>query len=51
VGRLLRLIARQGYHVEIHLRCIPNRFAKPHPVPTVTVVRYNGFGLPVPLDA
>jgi len=45
-GRLLRLIASQGYNVDVALRVIPNRFAKPRPLPTLSVLRYDRFGRP-----
>jgi len=48
IGRLLRVIAHQGYSVEIHLRVLPRRFAQPRAEPTVTVVRYDHFGRPIP---
>jgi hypothetical protein len=44
VGRLLRLIAREYYHVEIHLRRIPRPYAKPRESPTATVIRYDRWG-------
>jgi predicted XRE-type DNA-binding protein len=46
VGRLLRLIARDHYHVEVHLRRIPRPYAKPREVPTVTGIRYDRWGRP-----
>lgn len=44
VGRLLRLISREHYHVEVHLRRIPRPYAKPHESPSVAVKRYDRWG-------
>ena len=44
VGRLLRLIARRHYHVEVHLKLIPRPFAQPREVPGVRVFRYDRYG-------
>lgn len=46
VGRLTRLVAAQGYNLELHLRLIPRRFALPKKLPRVSVVRYDRFGRP-----
>lgn len=47
VGRLLRLIASQGYNIEIHLKVLPRRYAKPRPTPSVTLVRYDHYDRPI----
>jgi predicted XRE-type DNA-binding protein len=47
VARLIRLIARQGYHVEVRLEQMPRRFpdlGSPRPLPTISVVRIDRFG-------
>ena len=41
LARLVRLITARGYHMEVHLRPIRRRFAKPRPQPKVSVVRYD----------
>jgi predicted XRE-type DNA-binding protein len=46
VSRLLRLIADEGYNIEIHLRVIPRRFELPRKLPTVSIIRYDRFGRP-----
>ena len=42
--RLFRLIADRGYNIEIVLREIPRRLAKPHVDPAVTVQRIDQLG-------
>jgi predicted XRE-type DNA-binding protein len=44
VGRLLRVIARQHYDIELHLRRIRQPFKRPRRGPSVTVMRYDRFG-------
>lgn len=46
VGRLLRLMARHGYDIEVHLRAT-RRFSTPRVPPKVTVQRYDVHGRPV----
>lgn len=41
VERLVRLIAARGYDVRVELQPIPRWFARPRPVPTVSVVRLD----------
>ena len=48
VGRLLRIISREHYHVDIHLRRIPRPFAKPREWPTATVIRFDRWGRRLP---
>ena len=40
-SRLIRLIASQGYHVDIRLRQLKTRFGPDRETPTVTVTRYD----------
>ena len=42
--RLLRLIARSGYDVEVNLRAMSPRFGNPKPQPKLTVQRFDGHG-------
>ena len=42
--RLVRLLGRIGYNVEITLREMPRRFGNPPIEPTVTVQRFNRYG-------
>jgi predicted XRE-type DNA-binding protein len=44
VARLLRLIAKRHYHVDIHLRAIARPFAKPREFPVARVFRYDRYG-------
>lgn len=44
IDRLLRLIARSGYDVEVNLRAMPRRFGNPKPQPTLTVQRFDRYG-------
>ena len=45
IGRLLRLIAKRHYNIEVHLRRIERPLATPRDHPTVSVIRYNRYGL------
>jgi predicted XRE-type DNA-binding protein len=47
IGRLIRLIASRGYNIEVHLKPIHRRFAQPRKLPTLTVVRYDTYGVRV----
>ena len=49
--RLLRLMASQGYNVEVHLKPMERRFARPRPQPTITVIRYDRFGRAITSEA
>jgi hypothetical protein len=51
MSRLFRVIAAQGYNVEVHFKFIHGRFAPPRKIPTLTVVRYDRFGRQVVLDS
>ena len=42
--RLLRLLGRSGYNVEITLREMPRRFGNPRVEPTVSVQRFDRYG-------
>jgi predicted XRE-type DNA-binding protein len=44
IGRLLRLIAKRHYNIEIHFRRIERPNAYPRQHPTVSIVRYDRFG-------
>jgi predicted XRE-type DNA-binding protein len=41
IGRLLRVFARAGFDIEVHLRVRPRSFAHPHAVPSVKLIRYD----------
>jgi hypothetical protein len=48
IGRLIRLIASQGYDIELHLKYMPRRrFAKPPEPPMVAVIRYGPHNIPI----
>ena len=47
MSRLLRVIARQRYSVEVHLKYIEWRIQRPKLEATLSVVRYDRFGRPV----
>jgi predicted XRE-type DNA-binding protein len=47
VARLIRLIAGQGYHIEVRLEEMQRRFPElgaARPLPTVSVLRIDRFG-------
>ena len=46
VDRLLRLIASQGYHVELRLTAMERPFGNPRPQPEVRVLRFDSHGMP-----
>lgn len=46
IDRLVRLIAGQGYHVEVRLTAMKRRFGKPRPEPEVRVLRFDRYGMP-----
>src|SRR5438874_13014599 len=46
LSRLLRVIAKQRYSVEVHFKYIDARIQRPRPEPTLTGVRYDHFGRP-----
>ena len=46
VDRLVRLIASQGYHVEVRLTAMERRFGRPRTEPEVRVLRFDRFGMP-----
>ena len=46
VDRLVRLIASQGYHVEVRLTAMERRFGNPRPEPEVRVLRFDRHGMP-----
>lgn len=46
IDRLVRLIAGQGYHVEVRLTAMERRFGKPQPEPEVRVLRFDRYGMP-----
>jgi len=47
LARLLRVIAKQRYSVEVHFKYIEPRILRPKIEPTLTVVRYDRFGRPI----
>ena len=46
VDRLVRLIASQGYHVEVRLTAMERRFGRPRPEPEARVLRFDRYGMP-----
>ena len=42
-GRLARLISRQHYNIEVHLRCMNYPYAHPYVPPTLVVIRYDRY--------
>lgn len=46
IDRLVRLIASQGYHVEVRVTAMGRRFGKPRPEPEVRVLRFDRYGMP-----
>jgi predicted XRE-type DNA-binding protein len=43
-GRLLRLISRCGYNIELELKPMLRRYAQPRVLPTVTVKCFDRYG-------
>ena len=47
VERLLRLLMKRHYDIEIHLKPIARPFAVPRQLPAATVIRFERSGRPV----
>ena len=48
ISRLIRLIADRGYNIELRVSAMQKRFGSPRPMPTVSVVRFDRYGMPSP---
>ena len=44
VGRLLRMISRSHYNIDVRLKAMPRVYGEPRVRPSATVVRYDRWG-------